>query len=262
MIGPQVGPPHATMLVYLFTDIGVCAEELRAILQTAVEPSFNSISIDGDTSTNDTVLLLASGASGVTMEEARTEFKAALDAVCQSLAYQIVDDGEGVTHIVTLHITGARSEAEARQVARTIANSPLCKTAWSSGDPNWGRILAAAGYSGVSFDPAQGEHPHRPISGIRTRHAFGAVRRGRHPSAHAGARVHHPLRSRPGHGRLPLHHLRPDCGICQHQRRLLDLNPHITTPSQPCARKFMAKPAILVEDHELRRCRKRDCRVA
>jgi glutamate N-acetyltransferase/amino-acid N-acetyltransferase len=155
MIGPQVGPPHATMLVYLFTDIGVCAEELQAILQTAVEPSFNCISIDGDTSTNDTVLLLASGAGGVTMDEARAEFKAALDAVCQSLAFQIVDDGEGVTHVVTLAVTGARSEAEARQVAHSIANSPLCKTAWSSGDPNWGRILAAAGYSGVSFDPAR-----------------------------------------------------------------------------------------------------------
>jgi glutamate N-acetyltransferase/amino-acid N-acetyltransferase len=154
MIGPQVGPPHATMLVYLFTDIGACAEELQAILQTAVEPSFNSISIDGDTSTNDTVLLLASGASGITMNDARAEFKAALDAVCQSLAHQIIDDGEGVTHIVTLSITGARTEAEARKIARTIANSPLCKTAWSSGDPNWGRILAAAGYSGVSFDPA------------------------------------------------------------------------------------------------------------
>jgi glutamate N-acetyltransferase/amino-acid N-acetyltransferase len=170
MIGPQVvgiqsGPPHATMLAYLFTDIGACAEELQAILQTAVEPSFNSISIDGDTSTNDTVLLLASGTSAVTMnDQTRAPFKAALDAVCQSLAHQIVDDGEGVTHVVTLAITGARNETEARQVARTIANSPLCKTAWSSGDPNWGRILAAAGYSGVKFDPALvairiGPHP-------------------------------------------------------------------------------------------------------
>lgn len=165
MIGPQVGPPHATMLAYLFTDIGACTEELQAILETAVEPSFNSISIDGDTSTNDTVLLLANGTSGVTMnDQTRAPFKAALDAVCQSLAHQIVDDGEGVTHVVTLNITGARTEAEARQVARTIANSPLCKTAWSSGDPNWGRILAAAGYSGVSFDPALvtiriGPHP-------------------------------------------------------------------------------------------------------
>ncbi len=165
MIGPQVGPPHATMLAYLFTDIGACAEELQAILQIAVEPSFNSISIDGDTSTNDTVLLLASGTSNITMNaQTRAPFKTALDAVCQSLAHQIVDDGEGVTHVVTLNITGARTEAEARQVARTIANSPLCKTAWSSGDPNWGRILAAAGYSGVKFDPALvtiriGQHP-------------------------------------------------------------------------------------------------------
>jgi len=164
MIGPQLGPPHATMLVYLFTDVGACAEELRAILQAAAEPSFNSISIDGDTSTNDTVLLLASGASGVTMNDVRAEFKQSLDAVCQSLAFQIVDDGEGVTHVVTLHISGAESEADARKIARSIAHSPLCKTAWSSGDPNWGRILAAAGYAGVQFDPAQvnihiGPHP-------------------------------------------------------------------------------------------------------
>jgi len=164
MIGPQLGPPHATMLVYLFTDVGACAEELRAILQAAVEPSFNGISIDGDTSTNDTVLLLASGASNVTMDAVRDEFKLALDAVCQSLAFQIVDDGEGVTHVVTIAVTGARTEAEARTIARSIAHSPLCKTAWSSGDPNWGRILAAAGYAGVSFDPALvnihiGPHP-------------------------------------------------------------------------------------------------------
>jgi glutamate N-acetyltransferase/amino-acid N-acetyltransferase len=77
-----------------------------------------------------------------------------LKVVCTSLAHQIVDDGEGVGHVVTLHVTGARTEAEAKQVAKAIAHSPLCKTAWSSGDPNWGRLLAAAGYSGVAFDPA------------------------------------------------------------------------------------------------------------
>jgi glutamate N-acetyltransferase/amino-acid N-acetyltransferase len=77
-----------------------------------------------------------------------------LKLVCGSLAHQIVDDGEGVTHVVTLHVTGARTEAEARQVAKAIAHSPLCKTAWSSADPNWGRLLAATGYSGVEFDPA------------------------------------------------------------------------------------------------------------
>jgi len=154
MIGPRLSPPHATMLVYLFTDVAGCAEELRAILQSSVEPSFNSITIDGDTSTNDTVLLLASGASGVTLNDCRDQFRAALSDVCASLAHQIVADGEGVTHVVTLNVTGARTVEEARTVARSIAQSPLCKTAWSSGDPNWGRILAAAGYSGVSFDPA------------------------------------------------------------------------------------------------------------
>jgi glutamate N-acetyltransferase / amino-acid N-acetyltransferase len=155
MIYPQLGPPHATMLVYLFTDIVAESEELGDLLTPAVERSFNSISIDGDTSTNDTVLLVASGASGVKLDVRSGEaFANALGLVCSSLAHQIVDDGEGVGHVVTLHVTGARTEAEAKQVAKAIAHSPLCKTAWSSGDPNWGRLLAAAGYSGVVFDPA------------------------------------------------------------------------------------------------------------
>jgi glutamate N-acetyltransferase/amino-acid N-acetyltransferase len=155
MIHPQLGPPHATMLVYLFTDVVADGEELGDLLGPAVERSFNSISIDGDTSTNDTVLLLASGASGVKLNERSGEaFAKALKEVCGSLAHQIVDDGEGVGHVVTLHVTRARTEAEAKQIAKAIAHSPLCKTAWSSGDPNWGRLLAAAGYSGVVFDPA------------------------------------------------------------------------------------------------------------
>jgi len=87
-------------------------------------------------------------------ERSRDAFADALRQVCGSLAYQIVDDGEGVGHVVTLHVTGARTDAEAKQIAKAIAHSPLCKTAWSSGDPNWGRLLAAAGYSGVAFDPA------------------------------------------------------------------------------------------------------------
>jgi glutamate N-acetyltransferase/amino-acid N-acetyltransferase len=154
-LGAPVGPPHATMLVYLFTDLAAESEELRTQLAPAVERSFNCISIDGDTSTNDTVVLLASGASGVKLNERVSEaFANALNLVCGSLAHQIVDDGEGVTHVVTLHVTGARTEAEARQIAKTIAHSPLCKTAWSSADPNWGRLLAAAGYSGVEFDSA------------------------------------------------------------------------------------------------------------
>jgi glutamate N-acetyltransferase/amino-acid N-acetyltransferase len=115
----------------------------------------NAISIDGDMSTNDTVLLLASGKSGVLAAEVVREFDQALKRVCDDLAHKIVDDGEGVTHVVTLDITGAESDADAKTIARTIATSPLCKTAWSSADPNWGRLLAAAGRAGVVFDPAQ-----------------------------------------------------------------------------------------------------------
>jgi glutamate N-acetyltransferase / amino-acid N-acetyltransferase len=154
MIGPQV-VPHATMLVYLFTDLAACPEHLQALLLPAVEASFNSISVDGDMSTNDTVLLLASGASGVEAKgDAVKAFEAALKLVCESLAWKIIDDGEGVTHVVTLDISGTRTDADAKQIARTIATSPLCKTAWSSADPNWGRLLAAAGRAGVPFDPA------------------------------------------------------------------------------------------------------------
>jgi glutamate N-acetyltransferase/amino-acid N-acetyltransferase len=168
MIHPRLGAPvapHATMLVYLFTDIEAESAQLRELLPEAVEKSFNSISIDGDTSTNDTVLLLASGASGVRLDEQwQKSFADALANVCKKLSYAIVEDGEGVTHVVTLHITGARNPFEAKQIAKSIAHSPLCKTAWSSADPNWGRLMAAAGYSGVEFDPAKvtvriGEEP-------------------------------------------------------------------------------------------------------
>ena len=162
MIHPQLGPSalnapkHATMLVYLFTDLAADSADLDAMLQAAVAGSFNAISIDGDTSTNDTVLLLASGASGVHLDErVRPAFESALRLVCGSLAHQIVDDGEGVTHVVTLNIQGCQTEADALKIARAIAHSPLNKTAWSSADPNWGRIMVAAGYAGIPFDPAQ-----------------------------------------------------------------------------------------------------------
>lgn len=155
MIGPQL-VPHATMLVYIFTDLGACSEHLAAMLAAAVKTSFDCISIDGDMSTNDTVLLLASGKSGVAAQDAAVPaFEAALQRVCDSLAHAIVDDGEGVTHVVTLDISGAPSDDDAQTIAKTIATSPLCKTAWSSADPNWGRLLAAAGHAGVAFDPAQ-----------------------------------------------------------------------------------------------------------
>jgi glutamate N-acetyltransferase / amino-acid N-acetyltransferase len=152
MIHPQL-VPHATMLVYLFTDAAIAPSDLDSMLRDAVEVSFNRISIDGDTSTNDTVLLLASGASGVTFKSGDPQFTAALKEVCTSLAKQIVDDGEGVTHVVELQIEGAATDADALKVAKAIAHSPLVKTAWAGSDPNWGRLMAATGYSGAEVDP-------------------------------------------------------------------------------------------------------------
>ena len=145
----MIYPNLATMLVYLFTDIEASPRELQAVLASAVDQSFNNVSIDGDTSTNDTVLLLASGASGIKLKSVREEFAAAVSSVCRSLASQIVADGEGVKHVVRLRIEQARTRDEGRRVAASIANSPLVKTAWAGADPNWGRILAAIGYSGV-----------------------------------------------------------------------------------------------------------------
>jgi glutamate N-acetyltransferase/amino-acid N-acetyltransferase len=154
MIHPQL-VPHATMLVYLLTDAEIEPAALAMLLGEAGELSFNRISIDGDTSTNDTVLLLASGASGVPVSAGDEAFQQALAAVCTSLARQIVDDGEGVTHVVTLEIEGAPSDADALRVAKSIAHSPLVKTAWAGNDPNWGRLVAAIGYSGVAIDPGR-----------------------------------------------------------------------------------------------------------
>ncbi len=152
MIHPQL-VPHATMLVYVFTDAEIAPSEMDTLLRGAVEPTFNRISIDGDTSTNDTVLLLASGASGAKVDARHPAFKTALEDVCMSLAKQIVHDAEGVTHVVELQIEGAKSDAEALKVAKAIAHSPLVKTAWAGCDPNWGRLMAAVGYSGAEIDP-------------------------------------------------------------------------------------------------------------
>ncbi|MGE5325316.1 MAG: bifunctional glutamate N-acetyltransferase/amino-acid acetyltransferase ArgJ [Actinomycetota bacterium] len=149
----MIHPNMATLLVYLFTDVVASPRELQRCLKSAVDESFNNISIDGDTSTNDTVLLLASGKSAVALKSVRAEFEAALGKVCRSLAGQIIADGEGVKHVVRLKIEQARTTEEARQIARAIANSPLVKTAWAGADPNWGRILAAAGCSGVKINP-------------------------------------------------------------------------------------------------------------
>jgi glutamate N-acetyltransferase/amino-acid N-acetyltransferase len=155
MIHPQLAAaPHATMLVYICTDAAAEPALLQRLLEASAERSFNRISIDGDTSTNDTVLLLASGASGVTLtDDGSAGFANALAEVCTSLAKQIVADGEGATHLIELNIRGAASDADALRVAKAIAHSPLVKTAWAGSDPNWGRLIAAAGYSGAQIDP-------------------------------------------------------------------------------------------------------------
>jgi glutamate N-acetyltransferase/amino-acid N-acetyltransferase len=151
MIHPQL----ATMLVYLFTDAMANTAELKPLLAICCEQTFNHISIDGDTSTNDTVLLLASGRSGVSLKSksTRKDFSEALLDVCRSLAEQIVADGEGVEHVIRLSVEQAKNREEARQVAQTVAHSLLVKTAWAGADPNWGRILAAVGRSGIAIDP-------------------------------------------------------------------------------------------------------------
>jgi glutamate N-acetyltransferase / amino-acid N-acetyltransferase len=152
MIHPQL-VPHATMLVYVLTDAEMDPAVLQPYLNDAIELSFNRISVDGDTSTNDTVLLLASGASGAKVAAGNAEFAKALQDVCTSLARQVVADGEGITHVVELRIDGAATDRDALKVAKAIAHSPLVKTAWAGNDPNWGRLVAAIGYSGAQVDP-------------------------------------------------------------------------------------------------------------
>jgi len=154
MIHPQL-VPHATMLVFILTDAAIEPADLQSFLNPAIGTSFNRISVDGDTSTNDTVLLLASGASGIPVARGDKAFQDALTQTCTSLAKQIVADGEGVSHVVELRITGAASDEDALRVARAIAHSPLVKTAWAGCDPNWGRLAAAIGYSGAEIDPAR-----------------------------------------------------------------------------------------------------------
>jgi glutamate N-acetyltransferase/amino-acid N-acetyltransferase len=150
----MIHPQMATTLGFVMTDANIPVPQLRAMLHRGVERSYNRISVDGDTSTNDTLVLLANGASGVRpdpKEMARAE--AAITEVMESLAQQIARDGEGARKFVTIEITGAPSDAAAAKMARAIANSPLVKTAIAGSDPNWGRILSAAGNAGVAFDP-------------------------------------------------------------------------------------------------------------
>ncbi|MBN2305416.1 MAG: bifunctional glutamate N-acetyltransferase/amino-acid acetyltransferase ArgJ [Anaerolineae bacterium] len=153
----MIAPHMATMLSVIATDADVPGDLLARALSAAADGSFNRITVDGDMSTNDTVLLLANGASGVTVanDVAFAAFTTALSNVCVELAQAIVRDGEGATKFVTVHVTGAADKNAAKTIAHEIANSPLVKTAFYGGDPNWGRIFMAAGHAGVEFDPAR-----------------------------------------------------------------------------------------------------------
>lgn len=156
MIGPRMSTaPHATMLAYLTTDAKIASPVLKKLMQLATDNSFNSVTIDDHTSTNDTAVLLASGASNAKISGPRPIkiFIDALNEVCQSLAYQIAADGEGATKVVTITVRQAKSDKDATLMARAIANSPLVKCAMNGNDPNWGRIVSAAGLAGATFNP-------------------------------------------------------------------------------------------------------------
>ncbi len=153
----MIHPNMATTLAFVATDATIAPALLQKTLTQVIKGTFNSISIDGDTSTNDTLIVLANGASGAPPIKANTlahrNFTKALEEICHSLALQIVADGEGAQRVIEIEVRGATTEDGARKIAQTIATSPLVKTAFAGGDPNWGRIFAAAGRAGVKFDP-------------------------------------------------------------------------------------------------------------
>jgi glutamate N-acetyltransferase/amino-acid N-acetyltransferase len=153
----MIGPRMATMLAFFLTDAAVSPDDLQAALSEAVEDSFNCISVEGHTSTNDTVLLLASGQSGgePLVGDDLAAFNRILRQACEDLAAMIPNDGEGATHRIRIVVTGATDREEARTIARAVADSPLVKTAIHGADPNWGRIVSAAGYAGIPFEESE-----------------------------------------------------------------------------------------------------------
>ena len=153
----MIGPNMATLLGLVLTDANIGKDDAQAVLGPAVDDSFNCISVEGHTSTNDTVLLVANGRSQTAplAGDGLAAFAAAVAEVCRDLAKSIPADGEGATHLITIEVNGAAGRDEAYAIAKTVANSALVKTAVTGADPNWGRIVSAAGYAGVPFDPAK-----------------------------------------------------------------------------------------------------------
>jgi glutamate N-acetyltransferase/amino-acid N-acetyltransferase len=188
---------HATMLAFLLTDLEADAKGLQPLLSSSVDKSFNRVTVDGDTSTNDSAFLLANGRSGLSMKTrgVKARFADALDELCISLAKQMAKDGEGASKFLEIRVLGARSVADAQKMAMTVATSPLVKTAAYGEDSNWGRILAAMGRSGVSFDPAKAD-----IS-------FGKLCVFRHgaPTAVSAEKAREPLKAKEVTLRIQLH---------------------------------------------------------
>ncbi|MBX9679080.1 MAG: bifunctional glutamate N-acetyltransferase/amino-acid acetyltransferase ArgJ [Gemmataceae bacterium] len=151
----MIGPNMATMLSFLLTDASIASEDLARFAPTAADRSFHSVSVEGHTSTNDSLLFLANGSGPALEGESLRRFEAEATAVCAELACAIASDAEGASHVITIEVEGTRTEAEARLIAKTIAESALVKTAFFGADPNWGRIVSAAGYSGVDFQEEQ-----------------------------------------------------------------------------------------------------------
>jgi glutamate N-acetyltransferase/amino-acid N-acetyltransferase len=148
----MIGPNMATMLAFVLTDASVAPADLAAIARRAAECTFNCISVEGHTSTNDTLLLLANGGAKALNGEALARFEHAVTGVCGELARAIAADAEGATHLIRIEVEGLRTDDEARRVAKAVAESALVKTAVFGADPNWGRIVSAAGYGGVDFE--------------------------------------------------------------------------------------------------------------
>lgn len=167
----MIEPHMATMLAYIFTDLDLPDVAMRKVFREVVEDTFNAISVDGDTSTNDTAVLLASAASGIPLVKPGSSgwklFEKALREVCQNLAWMMVQDGEGATKVAEIFVRGAKDAASAKKIAYSIARSPLVKTSFFGQDPNWGRVFAAVGYSGETFDPSRVDIFYGPVALVR-----------------------------------------------------------------------------------------------
>ena len=219
----MIAPNMATMLAFLATDATLSSTDLLAGLRRAVGKSFNCITVDGDMSTNDTVLILANGAGEKLAGKQRQAFQQGLDALCISLAKQIARDGEGATKLIAVRVVGARRDDDARKIGLSVANSSLVKTAVFGNDPNWGRILCAVGYAGVPIDEGS---ISVSVAGI----PIFARGQGLHfddgAAVDALSKREVEIRIDIGQGAEKRRHLhlRPDLRLCQNQRGIHDLN--------------------------------------